>query len=98
MRECDTDGSGDIDFIEFIDVMSKKVNLNYSPSQLQVAFEIFATDDTPKGYIKTESLEKALTIWGSDRISSDKAVELIAAVRNFKNNLFYRLIQIVQEK
>jgi Ca2+-binding EF-hand superfamily protein len=89
MRECDADGSGDIDFSEFIDVMSKKVNAHYTPAQLNVAFSIFKTDDMPNGYIKTESLEKALTIWGSDRVSTDKAVELLAAVStNFYSNMF----------
>ncbi|KAL0486542.1 calmodulin [Acrasis kona] len=80
MDDIDTDGSGDIEFSEFVESMSKNIHTQYTSNQLRVAFSVFQTDDMPKGLIKTESLEKALTIWGSDRLSTDKANELIMTV------------------
>ena len=36
MKEVDTDGSGDIDFHEFVTVMSRRVQADYTPEQLKV--------------------------------------------------------------
>lgn len=37
MKEVDSDGSGDIDFHEFVTVMSRRVQADYTPEQLKVS-------------------------------------------------------------
>jgi calmodulin len=80
MREVDTDGSGDIDFNEFVTVMSRRVQADYTPEQLKSAFKVFETDNVPPGYVSTEVLEHALTTYGTDKLSTEEAQELLATV------------------
>lgn len=80
MKEVDADGSGDIDFNEFVTVMSRRVQADYTPEQLKSAFKVFETDSVPNGYVSTEVLEHALTTYGSDKLSSEEASELLATV------------------
>merc|ERR1712000_86053 len=51
MKEVDQDGSGDIDFEEFVTVMSRRVQADYTPEQLRGAFKVFETDNVPTGYV-----------------------------------------------
>ena len=39
--EIDADGNGEIDFDEFVTVMSRKVNTSYTPAQVKAAFKVF---------------------------------------------------------
>jgi calmodulin len=80
MKEVDADGSGDIDFDEFVTVMSRRVQADYTPEQLKSAFKVFETDNVPPGYVSTEVLEHALTTYGSDKLNGDEASELLATV------------------
>eukprot|EP00760_Papus_ankaliazontas_P028059 PhM_4_TR3509/c0_g1_i1/m.39139/K02183/CALM; calmodulin len=80
MKEVDTDGSGDIDFNEFVTVMSRRVQADYTPEQLKAAFKVFETDNVPPGHVSTEVLEHALTTYGSDKLTPEEAAELLATV------------------
>jgi Ca2+-binding EF-hand superfamily protein len=80
MREVDADGSGDIDFDEFVTVMSRRVQADYTPEQLKSAFKVFETDNVPPGYVSTEVLEHALTTYGSDKLNQEEAAELLSTV------------------
>jgi calmodulin len=80
MKEVDADGSGDIDFNEFVTVMSRRVQADYTPEQLKSAFKVFETDQVPTGYVATEVLEHALTTYGSDKLSAEEAAELLSTV------------------
>lgn len=80
MKEVDADGSGDIDFDEFVTVMSRRVQADYTPEQLKSAFKVFETDNVPPGYVSTEVLEHALTTYGSDKLTGDEASELLSTV------------------
>eukprot|EP00695_Tsukubamonas_globosa_P003449 TRINITY_DN641_c0_g1_i1.p1 TRINITY_DN641_c0_g1~~TRINITY_DN641_c0_g1_i1.p1 ORF type:complete len:140 (+),score=53.67 TRINITY_DN641_c0_g1_i1:54-422(+) len=64
MAEVDADGSGDIDFQEFVTVMSRRVHAEYTPEQLKNAFKVFETPNLPPGYVATETLEHALMTYG----------------------------------
>ena len=52
--EIDADGNGEIDFDEFVTVMSRKVNTSYTPAQVKAAFKVFEKDThfsvRPQGY------------------------------------------------
>ncbi len=80
MKEVDQDGSGDIDFEEFVTVMSRRVQADYTPEQLRGAFKVFETDNVPTGYVSTEVLEHALTTYGSDKLTPEEASELLSTV------------------
>jgi calmodulin len=80
MKEVDSDGSGDIDFDEFVTVMSRRVQADYTPEQLRSAFKVFETDTVPVGYVSTEVLEHALTTYGTDKLSHEEASELLSTV------------------
>lgn len=77
MKEVDSDGSGDIDFNEFVAVMSRKVQADYTTEQLRAAFKVFESE---AGYVKTASLLHALTTYGEDKVSVEEAQELLATV------------------
>jgi calmodulin len=80
MTEVDEDGSGDIDFDEFVRVMSRKVQADYTPEQLRTAFKVFETADLPMGWVSVDTLEKALTTYGPDKLTPEEAAELLATV------------------
>eukprot|EP00762_Andalucia_godoyi_P002767 ANDGO_04418.mRNA.1 Calmodulin len=80
MAEVDENGSGDIDFDEFVYVMSRKVQADYTPEQLRAAFRVFETPDCGNGFVSTDVLERALTTYGPDKLSLDEAAELLATV------------------
>ena len=80
MKEVDADGSGDIDYEEFVTVMSRRVQADYTPEQLCGAFKVFETDNVPSGYVATEVLEHALTTYGVDKLTPEEAAELLSTV------------------
>lgn len=77
INEIDQDNNGEIDFSEFVAVMSRKVNATYTSAQVKNAFKVFENGQTP-GSIKVEDLLNALTSYGSTKLSSDQAHELIS--------------------
>lgn len=80
MKEVDADGSGDIDFNEFVTVMSRRVQADYTAEQLKSAFKVFETDNVPPGFVSTEVLEHSLTTYGTDKLTPEEAAELLSTV------------------
>ena len=74
--EIDSDGTGDISFEEFVQVMSRKVNANYTSEQVRQSFRVFEKD-CPTGYVKAEALMKALCTYGSEHLTEDQARDLV---------------------
>lgn len=79
MLEVDADGSGDIDFSEFVTVMSRTVDATYTKEELIRAFKLFETEDLGQGFVKSNLIEKALVHYG-ENMSLDKATELLSIV------------------
>ncbi|CCW61834.1 unnamed protein product [Phytomonas sp. EM1] len=82
-EEACTRGSGlenTIDFNQFVAIMGKRVQVEYTPEQLRNAFRQFETDDLPAGIISTNVLKHALMTYGSEKLSSEDADRLIAVV------------------
>lgn len=82
MREVDRDGSNDIDFGEFLQVMQRRVDVPYTAAQVKAAFKVFE-DDCPPGYIKIPTLIRALQLYGGlgpagEKISDVKIAELVS--------------------
>lgn len=84
--EIDSDGNGEIDFDEFVTVMSRKVNTTYTPMQVKSAFRVFERD-APPGFVKMSTLEQALTTYGSEKLSLADAQELLAQIEPDDNGM-----------
>ncbi|CCW66780.1 unnamed protein product [Phytomonas sp. Hart1] len=69
-----------IDFNQFVAIMAKRVQVEYTPEQLRNAFRQFETGDLPFGVVSTSVLKLALMTYGSERLSSEDADKLIAVV------------------
>ena len=82
IREIDEDGNGEIDFDEFVQVMSRKVQPTYTPDEVKSAFKVFETANSnlPPGHVKTEAIERALTTYGTDKLSLEEAQDLLSQV------------------
>ncbi|KEG07176.1 calmodulin [Trypanosoma grayi] len=80
-RDADAaDAAKGIDFDEFVAMMSKRVQSDYTLEQLRSAFKLFETEDMPPGYVSTEVLEHALVSYGTEKLTHDEAARLLAAV------------------
>jgi calmodulin len=86
MAEIDADGSGDVDFDEFVAVMSKSVNTSYTAEQVRNAFKVFEVPTHP-GYIKAEHIIKALMTYGTERCTREEAEELTSQLEADPNGL-----------
>jgi Ca2+-binding EF-hand superfamily protein len=82
IREIDQDGNGEIDFDEFVHVMSRKVQPTYTPDEVKAAFKVFETPNAglPAGFVKTQALEKALTTYGTEKLTLEEAQDLLQQV------------------
>eukprot|EP00296_Roombia_truncata_P001147 JP436877.1.p1 GENE.JP436877.1~~JP436877.1.p1 ORF type:complete len:158 (-),score=38.05 JP436877.1:98-571(-) len=82
IREIDQDGNGEIDFDEFVQVMSRKVQPTYTAEEVKAAFKVFETPSAnlPPGYVKISVLEKALTTYGTEKLSMEEAMDLLSQV------------------
>ena len=77
IMEIDADCSGEIDFTEFVAVMSRRATPSYSSKEIIRAFKVFETGDLPAGYVKIDDLMEALTTYGENTLSEDSARKLL---------------------
>jgi len=90
VAEIDADGSGEIDFEEFVAVMSRKVNANYTPEQVRQSFKVFE-GTCPAGFVKAEALMKALSNYGSEHLTEDQARDLVSQLEiDMNGNINYQ--------
>ncbi|CAE7623117.1 Calml3 [Symbiodinium microadriaticum] len=61
INEIDSSGDGEIDFEEFVEVMSRKVNATYTADQVKNAFRVFE-GTSPAGCVKADSLIRCVTV------------------------------------
>ncbi len=57
--------------------MSRKVNATYTADQVKRAFKVFE-GSCPKGYVKAESLVKALCTYGPEKLTEEQAQDLVS--------------------
>lgn len=77
VSEIDEDNSGEIDFGEFVAVMSRTVNATYTQKQVKDAFKVFE-GRAPPGHVHVSQLIAALTECGSEKVSAEMARELVS--------------------
>mmetsp|Transcript_67319 Transcript_67319/g.156286 ORF Transcript_67319/g.156286 Transcript_67319/m.156286 type:complete len:278 (+) Transcript_67319:292-1125(+) len=81
-REIDTDGNGEIDFQEFCDCMTKKIQVDYSPDEIAKSFKAFARN-APEGMIRVQDLRNALTTYMHKELIDAEVDELLL---HYKDN------------
>jgi len=82
IREIDKDGNGEIDFQEFCETMTKKIELDHSPEEVAASFKAFAKK-SPDGQIRVKDLKNALTTYlHRDVISEAEIDELLGNYRD----------------
>ena len=64
--------------------MSRKVNASYNADQVKLAFKVF---ESSPGYIKVESLIKALCTYGVEKLTEDQARELVSQLEVDANGM-----------
>jgi calmodulin len=87
VAEIDTDGNGDIDFDEFVAVMSRKVNANYTSKDVKRAFKTFSLGQ-PNGYVSLKEVKEALMKHGTVKLDEEQVDELLAQLEADSNGLF----------
>ena len=87
ISEIDQDGDGDIDFEEFVEVMSRKVNATYTADQVKTAFKVFESQNNP-GYVKPDALVKALCTYGKDKLTVGMCLFIMRYFFNLSLSLF----------
>lgn len=85
--EIDKNNDGEIQFEEFVAVMSRKVQATYTAEEVKGAFKVFE-GSAPPGYIRIDDLERALTVYGADRLTSEQVAELIAQIETNQHGMF----------
>ena len=86
IHEIDQDNNGEIDFEEFVAVMSRKVSATYTADQVKNAFKVFE-GDAPAGHIKVDVLIRALTNDGSDKLTDEQAHDLVSQLEPDRSGL-----------
>jgi calmodulin len=87
VSEIDANGNGEVDFDEFVQVMSRKVNADYNVDEVQKAFKVFA-GNAPDGHILISDLEKALQNYGKDKLSEEEAKSMVAQIESNADGFF----------
>mmetsp|Transcript_30289 Transcript_30289/g.77235 ORF Transcript_30289/g.77235 Transcript_30289/m.77235 type:complete len:155 (-) Transcript_30289:527-991(-) len=77
LKEIDTDGSGQVDFDEFLQVMARPQELPYKRADVLRAFNMFRQPGEPEGHIHPEALEQALVKYAGDKYSQEEILRLI---------------------
>ena len=62
--------------------MSRKVQPTYTPEEVKAAFKVFETPNSgmPSGHVKTSALERALTTYGTEKLTLEEAQDLLSQV------------------
>jgi calmodulin len=86
--EIDENNDGEIQFEEFVAVMSRKMRAYYPPDEVKAAFAVFAGNASDNGQIKLADLEKALQTYGTTKLTALEARELVAGLRGDNSGYF----------
>ncbi|KAL3874515.1 hypothetical protein ACJMK2_037521 [Sinanodonta woodiana] len=74
MNELDVNGSGSIEFPEFLTLMSRKMNDNETEEELSEAFRVF--DKEGNGFISSAELREVMVSLG-DKLTEEEVEEML---------------------
>lgn len=66
--------------------MSRKVNATYTSDQVKAAFRVFEAT-APPGYVRSDTLVRALCTYGTEKLSETQARELVSQLEADANGL-----------
>jgi len=84
LADLDADGSGAIDFAEWVDLMTKKVSEKDTRKNVSKVFALY--DDERTGFISIKNLRRVAQELG-ENISEEELAELIARADTDKDGL-----------
>ncbi|XP_067141220.1 calmodulin-like [Centruroides vittatus] len=97
IKEVDTDGSGSIEFAEFLTLMAKKMKEADDENEIIEAFRVFDKDGD--GYIRAEELRDAMMNLG-EKMTAEEAEEMIreADINNDGLINYAEFVRMMSEK
>ena len=93
MADVDKDGDGQIEFPEFVECMSRKVEATFTPEQVMQSFKLFA-GNSPPGYMTRNQLEAAFTQYGDNRLTRVQTLRILGNLQ-FENTELFNYEQYV---
>lgn len=78
INEIDDDNNGEIDFDEFVAVMSRKVNATYTADDVKQSFKLFEKPDDQHGHVDKTALEHGLSTYSTKGLSEAEIAQLVA--------------------
>lgn len=87
MNEVDENRNGEIDFQEFLQIICCDTAPEFSREEVLKAFKTFA-GDAPEGFIAISSLERALKIYGKNKLTEEQAANLVKRVDKSGDKFF----------
>ena len=78
INEIDDDNNGEIDFDEFVAVMSRKVNATYTADDVKQSFKLFEKPDGQQGHVDKTALEHGLSTYSTKGLSEAEIAQLVA--------------------
>ncbi|XP_023236518.1 calmodulin-like isoform X3 [Centruroides sculpturatus] len=97
IKEVDTDGSGSIEFAEFLNLMAKKMKEADDENEIIEAFRVFDKDGD--GYIHIEELRDAMMNLG-EKLTAEETEEMIreADINNDGLINYAEFVRMMSEK
>eukprot|EP00391_Amoebophrya_sp_Ameob2_P008397 CAMPEP_0178999550 /NCGR_PEP_ID=MMETSP0795-20121207/10128_1 /TAXON_ID=88552 /ORGANISM="Amoebophrya sp., Strain Ameob2" /LENGTH=186 /DNA_ID=CAMNT_0020692347 /DNA_START=86 /DNA_END=646 /DNA_ORIENTATION=- len=79
--------NGEIEFEDFVSIMTCKISADYTPEEVKKSFAMFADGDAkaPPGCIKLDDLLEAVKRYGDDRGERNDVVDIIARLQTTDN-------------
>merc|ERR1712025_1403791 len=74
IKEIDTDGSGELEFAEFLEMMTARLTSKTPKSEIEKLFKLFDNDRT--GEISLDNLKRVASELGED-VSNDELLEMV---------------------
>jgi calmodulin len=94
--EIDENGDNEIQFDEFVAVMTRKVKATHTPDQVLDAFKVFESSGAPPGYISIEQLRTSLQKYGKDTMEPEAIDDLLSQVDYDKTSGLFHYSQYIQ--
>jgi Ca2+-binding EF-hand superfamily protein len=89
IAEVDSNRNGTIDFDEFVSIMTKKVNVDYSKKEIERSFKYFVEEKGPEGCISKADLEFALQKFGSKPMNFEDCSKLLDQLQYSKDTKWF---------